>query len=201
MSDDVLRDEIEALKTLLDHQGYEYDDGADAEVLRSVEEMLDLPAVYVRFLEQINPGESLWRIGDHFVVQLYAADTLPDFQTDAWNEQQIIIGAMNEVPLALEMEGAKELDSPIYRLDEEGKSCVGSSLVQFVKILRTGLEMLGKKDEIPVDTDELPEDAFDDINDYDTEAFASAGPEEQMSDYLDELEAIDPDSLDAWAAV
>lgn len=199
MNDDVLLNEIEELKALLDHQGYDYNDGADADVIESVRDMLNLPRVYVRFLEELDPGESLWRIGEHFVVQLYAADTLPEFQSDAWSDSQVIIGAMNETPLALQIEGEKELDSPIYRLDEDGKACVGSSLVQFVKILRTGLEMLGKKDEVIMDSDELAEDAFDDVNDYDEEAFASSGPEERMNDYLEELEAIDPDCLDAWA--
>ena len=199
MSVDVLSEEVEALKVLLDEKSYEYEDGAEQDVLSSVQEMLNLPPVYVRFLEQLNPGESFWRLGEFFTLQLYSADTLPDFQTDAWHEQQIIIGAMNEVPLALQMDGEKDLDSPIFRLNEEGAMCVASSLPQFLSIVRTGLEMLGRETHYD-EEDMMVDDSYDDVNDYDSESFATHGPEAKLQEYLEELEDIDPDCLDAWEA-
>ena len=91
-------------------------------------------------------------------------------------------------------------DAAVYRRDEDGgEICVASSLIQFLKILRTGLEMLGKLGDYDADeeNDDSYDDGYDDRNDYAEGSFAS-GREDLLNDYLEEVESIDPDCAEAW---
>jgi len=198
MPDEILQQEIEALKVLLDHEGYDYQDGAEADVLSSVERSVSLPEVYREFLEQLNPGDSVWRIGGQIAVRLYSADELPEFQADARHPAQFIFGTLNDHPLSLEKHAKDALEASVFRLDEDGEEiCVASSFTQFLKILRTGMDMLSSLSEFDADAEIEPDESYDDLNDFEESAF-ERGREEVLSDYLEELETIDPDCAEAW---
>lgn len=196
MPANLLLEETEDLKALLDREGYDYRDGADPEILESLKKA-GLPAPYRRFLSQLDPGDAAWRIGGQFTIQLHSADEIPDWQADARSPEQFVIGSLNGSPLALTR--GEDGDAPVFRLDEDGAVCVASSLVQFLRILRTGLEMLGKLGDYDEENEE-GDDGYDDVNDYEEGAFAS-GREDLLNDYLEELESIDPDCAEAWTPV
>ena len=198
MATNLLQKETEELKVLLDHEGYDYRDGADPEILDSLKRE-GLPAPYRRFLTQLDPGDAAWRIGGQFTVMLHSADEITDWQSDARSPEQFVIGTLNGQTLVLTR--GEDGDTPVYRLDEDGGLvCVASSLVQFLRILRTGLEMLAKLADYDEEAEEAGDDGYDDVNDYEEGAFAS-GREDLLNDYLEELESIDPDCVEAWTAV
>lgn len=196
MPSSLLQEETEELKVLLDREGYDYRDGADPEILESLSRD-GLPAAYRRFLSQLDPGDSAWRIGGQFTVTLHSADELADWQSEAPSPDRFVIGSLNGQLLMLDTDS----DASVYRLDEEtGEVCVGSSLVQFLRILRVGLEMLGKLGDYDEDDEDEGDDGYDDMDDYDAGSFAS-GREDLLNDYLEEVESIDPDCAEAWTPV
>lgn len=197
MSTNLLQEETEELKALLDRQGYDYRDGADPEILESLNHQ-GLPSAYNRFLAQLDPGDAAWRLGGQFTVVLHSADELGDWQDDALSPNQYIIGSFNGEPLALDK--GSDGDIAVYRLDEDGPVCVASSLVQFLQILRTSLEMLGKLADYDENGEDEGDEGYDDMNDYEESAFAS-GREDVLNDFLEELESIDPDCAEAWRIV
>lgn len=192
MPTSLIQEETEELKVLLDREGYDYRDGADPEILEGLMHS-GLPAAYRRFLTQLDPGDSAWRIGGLFTVMLHSADELSEWQTDG---EKFVIGTLNGQTLMLDADS----DAAVYRRDEDGgEICVASSLIQFLKILRTGLEMLGKLGDYDADeeNDDSYDDGYDDRNDYAEGSFAS-GREDLLNDYLEEVESIDPDCAEAW---
>ncbi len=193
----LLQEETEELKALLDRQGYDYRDGADPEILESLDSQ-GLPAAYRRFLAQLDPGDAAWRLGGQFTIVLHSADELGEWQDEAIAPDQYIIGSFNGQPLALGT-GA-DGDIAVFRLDEDGPVGVASSLVQFLQILRTSLEMLGKLADYDEDSEDEGDEGYDDMDDYESGAFAS-GREDVLNDFLDELENIDPDCAEAWRPV
>lgn len=195
MRTSLLQQETEELKALLDRQGYDYRDSADPEILESLVR-LGLPAAYKRFLSQLDPGDAAWRIGGQFNVVLHSADEIADYQSDAQSPDQFVIGSFNGNPLVLD---TSDSDAPVLRLDEDENVLVGSSLVQFLQILRAGLELLGKLADYDEDGEEDEgDDGYDDMDDYEAGAFAS-GREDVVNDYLEEIESIDSEVLDAWS--
>lgn len=196
MLTNLLQEEIEELKAQLDRKGYDYRDGADAEILESLSKQ-GLPRAYRSFLSQLDPGDAAWRMGGQFTVVLHSSDELSDWQSEAQEaDEQFIIGSLNGQPLAILKSESGE--GQVFRLDEDEVVCVGSSLVQFLQILRMGLEMLSKLSDYDDEEEEDGGDeGYDDMDDYHAGAFAS-GREDVLNDYLEELEAIDPDCVDAW---
>lgn len=199
---ELLTEEIEALKILLDHEGYDYQDGADPEVLQTTEEAIPIPLIYQEFLSQLEPGDSQWRIGGQITLQLHSTADLTEFQGDANHNGQFVIGRLNDHPLVLQRTLESDTEAAVYRLDEDGEEvCVASSLLQFLKILRTGLQMLKGLEQYD-DTEEayeaFSEESYDDINDFEEEAFEE-GRDDILSSYLEELESIDePECAQAW---
>ncbi|PKL76164.1 MAG: hypothetical protein CVV27_11700 [Candidatus Melainabacteria bacterium HGW-Melainabacteria-1] len=194
MRTSLLQEESEELKVLLDRKGYDYRDGADPAILDALGRP-GLPVAYRHFLAQLDPGDGAWRIGGQFTVVLHSADELADWQDDAAESGQFVIGTLNGETLVIKgMDG----DSPIYRLTEDGMVCVASSLIQFLRIVRTGLEMLGKLEDYDEEGEDEGDEGYDDMDDYEAGAFAS-GREDIVNDYLEELESIDPDCAEAWA--
>lgn len=190
----LLQEEIEDLKTVLDRKGYDYQEGVDAEILESLKRV-GLPAVYQSFLSEFDPGDAAWRMGSAFTLILHRPDELSDWQSDAADaDEQFIIGSLNGQALAL----SKGKDTRVYRLDEDETVCVSSSFNQFLQIVRAGLEMLGRLADYDEDgEDEDMDDGYDDMDDYHSDSFAS-GREDVLNDYLEEIESIDPEVLDAW---
>lgn len=197
MSHEILLEEIEDLKVLLDHEGYDYQDGADAEILESITRAMSLPGVYRAFLSQLNPGDSVWRIGGQIAVQLHSADVLPEFQVDA-EPGYFVFGTFNDQPLALESESEDALSAAVFTLDPDGEAtCIASSFTQFLKMVRTGLDMLSGLSAFDEEGEPSFDESYDDVNDFEEAAF-ERGREEVLRDYQDELEVIDPDCAEAW---
>lgn len=201
MANELLKEEVDALKVLLDHEGYDYQDGAEADVLDSISTQLRLPSFYRAFLEELDPGDAIWRIGGQIAVQLHSADELPDFQADANHDNQFVIGTLNDHPLVLQ-KSSQDGDTAVFRLDEDGEEiCVASSFTQFLKILHTGLEMLKSLDEFDSDEEVKADESYDDINDFEESAFEE-GRDDLLNGYMEELEDIDdPECIKAWMPV
>lgn len=202
MSNALLTKEIDSLKILLDHEGYDYQDGADDDVLTSLSDEIPLPLLYQEFLEQLDPGDSFWRIGGQINIQLHSAATLSEFQGDAHGNHQFVIGRFNDTPLVLQRAEEADAETAVYRLNEDDEEiCVASSLLQFIQILRTGLQMLkGLEhfDDEGESLDEYSEDTYDDMNDFVEGAFEE-GRDDILSSFLEELESIDePECAQAW---
>ncbi len=197
MSNELLHEEIASLKMLLDHAGYDYHDGADKDILKSLN-TLNLPAIYHEFLQELDPGNSLWRIGPQLKVKLHRSDELPEWQVDREREDQLAFGTLNDQALILESGvDDEEMGPPVYRLDTDGeKKCISSSFIQFLKILRVGMDMLSQVDDFEEDDAEA-EETYDDFNDYGETTF-EGGRQDLLNGYLDEIENIDPDCADAW---
>lgn len=194
MSHYVLQDEVEDLKALLDRQGYDYRDGADVDILATLTEQHGLPKAYWRFLSQLDPGDSAWRMGGRYHLVLHPADELSEWQTDTESFQ---IGSLNGQPLLLDL---TQEDTPVMRQAPDGSRInMASSLGQFFQILRTGLEILpglADLEDEPVEED-TGDDSFNEYNSFDDTAFGS-GREDLLSAYFEELESIDPDCAEAW---
>ncbi|MBF2052171.1 MAG: hypothetical protein IGS03_01755 [Candidatus Sericytochromatia bacterium] len=197
MSHEILLEEIADLKVLLDHEGYDYQDGAEEDVLDSVARTFRLPGVYRAFLGQLNPGDSVWRIGGQIAVQLHSADALPEFQADA-EPGYFVIGSFNDQPLVLESASDDALSAAVFVLEPDGDArCIASSFPQFLKMVRTGLDMLSGLSAFDEDGEGSFDEAYDDVNDFEEGAFAR-DRDDVLGDYRDELEAIDPDCAEAW---
>lgn len=198
MSNELLHEEIESLKMLLDHAGYDYHDGAEEDVLTGLKP-LNIPEIYTEFLQELDPGNSLWRIGPQLKVKLHPSDELPEWQSDREREDQLAFGTLNNQALILESGNGEdeEMGPPVYRLDADGeKQCISSSFIQFLKILRAGMDMLSQVDDFEEEEDE-EEESYDDFNDYGETTF-EGGRQDLLNGYLDEIEHIDPDCATAW---
>jgi len=197
MSNELLHEEIESLKMLLDHAGYDYHDGAEQDILKSLSS-LNLPEIYHEFLQELDPGNSQWRIGPQLKVKLHRSDELPEWQSERERDDQLAFGHLNDQVLLLESgTDDEEMGPPVYRLDADGeKQCISSSFIQFLKILRAGMDMLSQVDDFEEDEAEM-EDSYDDFNDYGETTF-EGGRQDLLNGYLDEIENIDPDCADSW---
>ena len=143
MPNALLTKEIESLKVLLDHEGYDYQDGAETELLSSIADEIPLPLIYQDFLSEIDPGDGLWRIGGQISIQLHSAASLGEFQDDAHDNHQFVIGSFNDHPLVLQRNEGLDAETAVYRFDEDDEEiCLASSFIQFLRIVRAGLQML-----------------------------------------------------------
>lgn len=200
MSNELLREEVEALKMLLDHEGYDYQDGAEDDVMESLSS-LEIPETYDKFLRELNPGDSEWRIGKQFSLNLHSADELPEWQSEIEQDAYFAIGRFNDQPLVVERREDDDMGPAVYQMDADGEyQCVGTSFVQFLRIVRTGLDMLTQLADFDEDSEDEDDESYDDFNDYGETSF-ERDREGILSDYYEEIERIDPDCAEAWRAV